>query len=222
MLEIKELVKRYGDVTAVAGVSLEIDPGVHCFAGPNGSGKTTLLRCIAGISRPTSGSVAVPGDVNYAFQTPSVYADLTVADNLAVFAGFGDVSDAWRAELEERLGLGPMLDREAAALSDGYRKRLDLALSLLDRPRVLLLDEPLADLDPATRDAILDVVREYATGDRYVIASTHNLDHFADLVDRLTVMYLGRVVADEPRDSFEDVGPQEAYERALRDHAEPG
>jgi len=217
-MRVDDLVKRYGDVTALAGVTVEFTPGVHCFAGPNGSGKTTLLRCLAGLTRPTSGTVEAPDDVNYAFQTPSVYGDLTVTDNLDVFAGFGDTDPEWREELVSILGLEPMLDRAADALSDGYRKRLDLALALLHRPRVLVLDEPLADLDPASRNAVLDAVAAYADGDHYVLASTHNLDHFAPLCDRLTVMYLGRVVADttDPGD------PQAAYERALADAARRG
>ncbi|QDX41559.1 ABC transporter ATP-binding protein [Salarchaeum sp. JOR-1] len=215
-MRAQNLTKRYGDVVAVDGVTLDFAPGVHCFAGPNGSGKTTLLRCLAGLTRLTSGSVEVPDDVNYAFQTPSVYHDLTVADNLAVFAGFSDEPREWRADLEDRLGLTPMLDRSASALSDGYRKRLDLALSLLDRPDTLVLDEPLADLDPATRDAIVDTIEAYATDDRYVLVSTHNLDRFDGLADRLTVMSLGRVVADVTREEWSD--PETAYERALCEH----
>lgn len=221
MLEVRDLVKRYGDVTALDGVSLAVAPGVHCLAGPNGSGKTTILRCVAGLTRPTSGSVSVPGDVNYAFQTPSVYDDLTVADNLDVFAGFADAPESWREGLVARLGLDPMRDRTAAALSDGYRKRLDLALALLDRPRVLALDEPLADLDPGTRDVILDAVAEYASDDRYVLASTHALERFGPLVDHLTVTHLGRVVYDAPASEFPADGPQAAYERALAEHATP-
>ncbi|GAA0643659.1 ATP-binding cassette domain-containing protein [Salarchaeum japonicum] len=215
-MRVETLTKRYGDVVAVDDVTLDFAPGVHCVAGPNGSGKTTLLRCLAGLTRPTSGAVERTGRVNYAFQTPSVYHDLTVADNLAVFAGFADEPREWRATLEDRLGLAPMRDRPASALSDGYRKRLDLALALLDRPDVLVLDEPLADLDPATRDAIVDTIEAYATDDRYVLASTHNLDRFDGLADRLTVMSLGRVVADLERDDWSD--PETAYERALREH----
>ncbi|MGB9987837.1 ATP-binding cassette domain-containing protein [Salarchaeum japonicum] len=215
-MRVRNLTKRYGDVVAVDDVTLDFTPGVHCFAGPNGSGKTTLLRCLAGLTRPTSGVVEDVGDVNYAFQTPSVYHDLIVADNLAVFSGFASEPPAWRAKLADRLGLEPMWDRPASALSDGYRKRLDLALALLDRPDVLVLDEPLADLDPATRDAIVNTVESYAGDDRYVLVSTHNLDRFAGLADRLTVMSLGRVIADEPRGEWED--PEAAYERALRAH----
>lgn len=216
-MRVENLTKRYGNVVAVDDVTLDFAPGVHCVAGPNGSGKTTLLRCLAGLTRPTSGLVEGTGDVNYAFQTPSVYPDLTVADNLAVFSGFSDEPQEWRADLEDRLGLTSMLDRPASALSDGYRKRLDLALALLDRPRVLVLDEPLADLDTATRDVILETVESYAGDDRYVLVSTHNLDRFAGLTDRLTVMSLGRVVADLSRDDFGS-DPTAAYERVLRAH----
>ncbi|WP_232685818.1 ATP-binding cassette domain-containing protein [Halobacterium zhouii] len=214
MIAITDLTKTYGDTTALGGVSLEYGAGLHCLAGPNGSGKTTLLRAIAGLTRPTAGRVETPDSLGYAFQRPNVYPDLTVRENLDVFQSLTDADDEWRDSLVERLRLAPERDRAANALSGGFRKKLDLALALLKRPEVLLLDEPLADLDPATRRRLVAVATEYADGERCVLVSTHNLEAFSEQYDSLTVLVDGYVSVHQHQ-SDADAGPSTAYERLL-------
>ena len=216
MLETTDLTKTYGDTRALGGVSLEFGAGLHCLAGPNGSGKTTLMRTVAGLTRPDAGAVETAGPLGYAFQRPNVYPDLTVRENLDVFQSLTGADDAWRESLVEQLRLGPERDRAASALSGGFRKKLDLALALLKRPDVLLLDEPLADLDPATRRRLVSVATEYADGERCVLVSTHHLEAFSEQYDSLTVLVDG-YVSFQQRRADATAGPSAAYERLLDD-----
>jgi ABC-2 type transport system ATP-binding protein len=216
MLELTNLTKTYGGTTAVGGVSLDFDAGLHCLAGPNGSGKTTLLRAVAGLTRPDAGVVDAPESLGYAFQEPNVYPDLTVRENLDVFQSLTGADDAWRETLVERLRLAPERDREANALSGGFRKKLDLALALLKRPDLLLLDEPLADLDPATRRRLVAVATEYADDDHCVLVSTHHLEAFSEQYDSLTVLVDGYVSVQQRR-SDADTEPSAVYADLLDD-----
>lgn len=207
-MRVRDLTKRYGDVTALDGVTVEFADGFHCLVGPNGSGKTTLLRTLLGLARPTGGEVHVDGTLGVAFQRPSFYADLTVAENLDVFGGFVGSDDAWVREVVERVGLRDARSRRAGDLSDGYAKKLDLALALAKEPDHLLVDEPLADLDDATRAQLVDLLAGYAD-DHAVVAATHDLGAFADHCDRLTVLSAGRVRLDRPADAVGDL--RDAY-----------
>lgn len=196
-MRLENVSKSYGDVVALDGVDLTFEPGtVHALAGPNGSGKTTALRLLAGLTRPSAGTVERPDAPGYAFQRPNVYPGLTVAENLDVFAAMVDADAAWRAELVERLRLAPARGRVTDDLSDGYRKKLDLALALLKEPDVLLLDEPLADLDDLTVTHFLELLADYRSNERTVVVSSHRLERLSPLLDRLTVAFDGEVVAN--------------------------
>ncbi|MFB6136655.1 MAG: ATP-binding cassette domain-containing protein [Halobacteriaceae archaeon] len=196
-IDLDGVTKRYGPVTALDDVTVQFGPGaVHCLAGPNGSGKTTVLRLAAGLTRATSGTVSAPDAPGYAFQRPSLYPDLTVAENLDVFSELVGADPEWRAHLAERLRLRPARRRVAADLSDGYAKKLDLALALLKEPRVLLLDEPLADLDDLTVSRLVDLLAEYRDDRRTVVVSSHRLGRLEGLLDRLVVVRDGWVRLD--------------------------
>ncbi|MFB6111445.1 MAG: ATP-binding cassette domain-containing protein [Halobacteriaceae archaeon] len=214
-LVVEDLRKRYEGVTALAGVSLEVPDGaVHALAGPNGSGKTTLLAALAGLVTPTSGTIRrPPGAVGVGFQEPNVYPSLSVRENLAVFGAMVDAEPSWRASLAERLRLRPVMDREVGALSDGYRKKLDLALATLRKPPLLLFDEPLADLDDLTSRRLVELVEELATSGRVIVVSTHDVDAFATPLDGLTVLYDGRVISAATGDALER--PGETYRAAV-------
>ncbi|QRY25739.1 ABC transporter ATP-binding protein [Halobacterium sp. BOL4-2] len=213
MITATDLTKTYGETTALAAVSVAWDEGLHCLAGPNGSGKTTLLRVLAGLTRHDSGSVTVPESLGVAFQTPNVYVDLTVAENLDVFGALAGATDEWRASLVDQLRLDPVAGRTAGALSGGFQKKLDLALALLKRPDALLLDEPLADLDPATRRRLVDTVTRYSA-EHTVVASTHHLDAFADDYATLTVVRDGRLLDSWDRPAAPN-DPGSVYNRLL-------
>ncbi|MFB6269723.1 MAG: ATP-binding cassette domain-containing protein [Halobacterium sp.] len=219
MLGVTDLTKTYGDSVALDGVTVEWGDGLHCVAGPNGSGKTTLMRVLAGLTRPDSGTVETPDSLGYAFQSPNVYPDLTVDENLDVFESLTGGRREWRETLVDRLRLGPERDRTAANLSGGFKKKLDLALALLKEPEALILDEPLADLDPATRRRLVSVATEYAD-DNCVLACTHNLGAFADDYETLTVLVDGEIRRRQSRGDA-DSGPAATYEDLL-DDVEPG
>jgi ABC-2 type transport system ATP-binding protein len=205
-IRLEGVVRRYDGVTALAGVDLRIEAGdLHALVGPNGSGKSTLLALVLGLDRPTAGTIARPdGRIGCGFQTPSVYPDLTVDENLRVFAAMGEAGDDWLAEVRSGLELDGVRDRVAAALSGGYQRLLDVALAFVRRPAFVLLDEPLDELDDAARDRVVRFVADYCEGDRTVVVSTHHLDAFGPSLDRLTVLADGDVRFDERVDGTDD------------------
>lgn len=214
-IEVESVVKRYGSVTALDGIDVTIPGGtVHAVAGPNGSGKTTLIGILAGLVPPSEGDVRMPGgDVGYGFQRPNVYPALSVQENLDVFTALTDANPEWQAELTARLRLEQVLDREVRALSDGYRKKLDLALAALRKPSVLLLDEPLADLDDVTSTRLVELVADLAGPGRVIVLSTHELAAFAGVLDGMTILYDGRVLSHHADTAMQT--PATTYKDAL-------
>jgi len=216
-LSIEGLRAAYGDVVVLNEIDLEFEFGtVHCLAGPNGAGKSTLLRCLAGLTQPTAGTVQREHiTVGYAFQEPSVYPGLSVAENLDVFVSLTGADRSWRDSLVERLRLDTVSTRPASELSGGFAKKLDLALALLKEPDVLLLDEPLADIDEAAKRELLELLADYHQPDRIQIVSTHDLDAFSPRADRLTVLFDGEVVREETTETLAGQPFQSAYTDAL-------
>lgn len=200
-IELSGVKKQYGDVTALADVDLAFDPGTfHCLVGPNGSGKTTLLRIILGLTRPTSGEVSVPdAPLGVAFQRPSQYEAITVAENLDVFGAMTGADPAWTETVVDRLGLDAVRHRVTSELSGGYARKLEVALALTKEPAFALLDEPLADLDDVTRKRLVDTLADYCAAGGAVVVSTHDLDVFANELDRLTILADGEVLQDSRR-----------------------
>lgn len=219
-IELSEIRREYDRIVALENVSLRIRPGeLHCLVGPNGSGKTTLFRIVLGLTEPTSGTVRRPAaSMGVGFQRPVFYPDLTVAENLQVFGRLANAPiDGWRDTVRDHLGLKRVSHRRAGALSGGFAKKLDLALALLKRPRFLLLDEPLTDLDDVSRDSLLDLLARYAGAGNAVFVSTHRIDDFATHLDRLTVLQTGQVVCTRSRSELppEDEAVATLYEELL-------
>jgi len=213
--------KHFGDVVAVDGVSLEVQDGeFFSLLGPSGSGKTTCLRMIAGFEEPTAGTVLLHGadvtgqapyqrDVNTVFQDYALFPHMTVAENV----GYGPMvrgaaKDERAGRVDEALGvvhLGGFGDRKPGQLSGGQRQRVALARALINRPRVILLDEPLGALDLKLRHAmqieLKSIQREVGITFIYV---THDQEEALNMSDRLAVFNRGTI---------EQVGPpQEVYE----------
>ncbi len=226
MVAIDGVRKTYGDVEAIADVTLQLGGGeFHCLLGPNGSGKTTLFRLLLGLTNPTAGSVSPPESVGCGFQRPNFYPGLTVRENIEVFASLVGASDSeWRQRLVSELRLGRALDRSAADLSGGFARKLDLALALLKRPEYLLLDEPLGALDDISKERLLGFLDEYTDAGNTVVVSTHHAADFEPYLDRVTVMHEGRVLLDRDRDGLDLDGTgslQEFYvQRVLDETAE--
>jgi ABC-2 type transport system ATP-binding protein len=196
--------KTYGDVVAVHDVSLSIEPGTyHCVLGPNGSGKSTLIRLALGLTRPDEGTVTTPDAVvGCGFEHPNFFDDLSVYENIDIFADMVGADDDWNQTLSEELGLTPVLDRPAGELSSGYARKLDLMLALMKEPDFLFLDEALDTLDDVSEEQFLEFLGEYAGEDRTVVVSTHYVPSFEPYLDRMTVMHDGDIARDESGDAL--------------------
>jgi oleandomycin transport system ATP-binding protein len=211
-IEAEGLVKRFGATTALAGASLSAAEGtVLGVLGPNGAGKTTAVRVLATLLAPDGGRALVGGYdvvtephrvrslIGLTGQYAGVDEALTGAENLVLIArllGQGRTEARRRAaELLERFGLTEAGGRAARTYSGGMRRRLDLAASLVGRPRILFLDEPTTGLDPASRNELWDLVRSLVGGGVTVLLTTQYLDEADQLADDIVVIDRGTVVA---------------------------
>jgi ABC-2 type transport system ATP-binding protein len=192
------IAKRFGTREALRDVSLSVDRGeLVAIIGPNGAGKTTLLSILAGIQRPDAGSVdREPREVGWVPQQAALYGKLTVAENLRLFARLEHVDepDAAVAEMLELTGLDERADDLAAELSGGNRQRVNIAIGLLGRQDVLLLDEPSSALDPRQRERVWEFVLGLAARGTAVVYSTHDLQEAARHADRVVVLADGEAL----------------------------
>ena len=187
--------RRYGDVEALAPTDVELSGGeTVALVGPNGAGKSTLLALLAGALDPSEGTVDVHARVGWVPQRPAHYARLSALENLELFARLEGVPDPGAAAqlLLERFAL-PTEPRPSGELSVGNRQRLNVALALLGEPRVLLLDEPTASLDPGQRRRVWEVVSALRGEGGAVCYATQNLEE-VEHADRVLVLLGGRVV----------------------------
>jgi len=199
-IRLDGVTKTYGDVVAVHDLSLSFEPGTyHCLVGPNGSGKSTAVRLALGLTRPDEGTVERPDAVlGCGFERPNFYQDLSVFENIDVFADLADATDDdWNQSVVDELGLGPVLDRTAGNLSSGYARKLDLALALIKQPDFLFLDEALDSLDDVSEERFLAFLEEYADRGNGVVVSTHYVSAYEPSLDRVTLLDDGDVVFDD-------------------------
>jgi ABC-2 type transport system ATP-binding protein len=199
VIAVRGLSKRFGERAALREVSFDARPGeLLAVIGPNGAGKTTLLTILAGIRKPDEGSVAVPGEVGWVPQSAALYRRLTVAENLRLFARLervAEVEGAVEAMLAQT-GLGERRDDQVGTLSGGNQQRVNIAIGLLSKPAVLLLDEPSTGLDPRQRERLWEFVLDLAGAGTTVIYSTHHLHEAERYGDRLLVLADGERVFD--------------------------
>ncbi|MBE1585430.1 ATP-binding cassette domain-containing protein [Nonomuraea angiospora] len=200
LVEAAGLVKRYGDVAALDGFDLRVEPGeIVGLVGHNGAGKTTFFEIAAGLTRPDAGRVAVRGEVGMAPQWLALYPSVTVRETLRLFGGLAGLRRRALAAavdaVAEELALTGVLDRRVSVLSGGQQRRAQAATALLPDPDVLLLDEPTAGADPETRTALLAAVRRRADGGAAVVYCTHYLPELTELKATIAVARSGRVIA---------------------------
>jgi ABC-2 type transport system ATP-binding protein len=229
MIAIEQLVKKYGDFTAVDGVSLDVPPGeIHGFLGPNGAGKTTTLRMIAGLLKPTSGRVvidghdlerapdAAKGSLGFIPDRPFIYEKLTAGEFLRFHAGlYGyDTGDVVK-RIEEMLDLFELRRWEHAlveSFSHGMKQRLVMAAAFLPRPRAVAVDEPMVGLDPRGARLIKDVFRRMSERGVAILMSTHTLEVAQEMCHRISIIQRGRIIAqgtvDEVRQMAGSAGEQ--------------
>jgi ABC-2 type transport system ATP-binding protein len=195
--------RRYGDVEALAPTDVELHAGeTVALVGANGAGKSTLLAILAVALEPSEGSVTTHARLGWVPQRPAQYARLSPRENLELFARLERVPDpaAASSDLLHRFSL-PAGPQPAGELSVGNRQRLNVALSLLGAPRVLLLDEPTASLDPAQRRLVWDVVNALRGEGGAVCFATQNVEEVAH-ADRVVALRDGRVVGSSVEEVF--------------------
>jgi ABC-2 type transport system ATP-binding protein len=205
VLQADGLTKRYGSREALRDVSLSAGRGeLVAVIGPNGAGKTTLLSILAGIQRPDSGSVSrAPEEIGWVPQQAAIYGKLTVRENLALFSRLEKVEDP-AATVERMLDLTGLRDRaddQVGELSGGNRQRVNIAVGLVGRQSVLLLDEPSAALDPRQRQRVWEFVLSLAEAGTTVVYSTHNIQEAERHAQRVLVLADGELLfSGSPRE----------------------
>ena len=240
MLEVAALSKRFGGIVASDHLSLAVAAGeLHAVIGPNGAGKTTLISLLAGELAAQSGSIWFDGSditslpvyrrsaigIARSFQITSLFPDFTALDNvaLAVQARAGHSFRFWRNALRDpalrdparaqlaRVGLADRADEVAVRLSHGEHRQLELAVALAGRPRMLLLDEPMAGLGPEESSRMVALLRELKR-ELTILLIEHDMDAVFALADRITVLVYGRVIASgAPADIRANQQVRDAY-----------
>lgn len=214
MITVTDLKKHYGDVRAVDGISFEVAAGeVFGLLGHNGAGKTTTIRMLTGRTRPSGGQAIVAGHdivterdkvkplINLVFEDQNLYERFSAWETLAFFA---DLYSAPRSRVDELLdlvGLSEAADRKVKTYSTGMKQRLLIARALINRPRLLFLDEPTRGLDPTSARALRDLIRELSHQGTTIFLTTHYMEEADELCDRVAFLSQGKLVAlDTPRD----------------------
>lgn len=213
LLEVRELVKRFGGIRAVDGCSLTVPAGtIVGLCGPNGSGKSTVLNCVSGVYRPDGGRIVLGGQditgadpyrvswlgVGRTFQLVRIFPELSVLENVVVVGREPNGHRLLERSLEalEWVGLARMTDERAATLSFGQKKLLELARILVLDPKLLLLDEPAAGVNPALLEKILDILRGFNARGRTILVVEHNMKVITGLCKTVVVMDQGKKIAE--------------------------
>ena len=206
VIRVRGLTKRYGDVQAVDGIDFDVAKGeIFGLLGPNGEGKTTTVEILEGLRQPDGGQVSVLGvDVSHdadaikprigvSLQTAALYPKLTVTELIDLFRSFYPTSRSTK-EVMDALELGERHNARSQDLSGGQRQRLAVALSLVNDPELVFLDEPTTGLDPAARRSLWDIVEGPKADGRSVLLTTHYMEEAEILCDRLAIMDHGRIL----------------------------
>jgi len=212
MIAIHDLFKRYGQFTAVDGVTLDVQPGeIHGFLGPNGAGKTTTLRMIAGLLKPTAGRVTVnghdmahqpeqaKGSLGFIPDRPFIYEKLTAGEFLRFHGGLygmegNGLGDRVR-EMLELFELGRWENELVESFSHGMKQRVVMCAAFLHRPRAVIVDEPMVGLDPRGARLIKDVFRRMSERGVALLMSTHTLEVAQEMCDRISIILKGKIIA---------------------------
>ena len=217
MLRLDAVQHEYSGVRALDGLSLVVEPGrVHALLGPNGAGKSTAVAVATGLVTPRAGRATIDRRpvsspharslLGVAPQSGAVYHDLTARENVDLFGAINGVPSGARrgavASAIDRVGLSPHADRRAAHLSEGMRRRLSLAAAIVHEPKVVMLDEPTAGVDPHARQLVFDLVRDLAARGAAILYTTHLMEEAERLAHTVTVIDRGRAIASGDIDSL--------------------
>ncbi len=217
-IEARALCKSFDAIVAVDAIDLEVRPGsITALLGGNGAGKSTTMAMLLGLLLPTSGSIRILGRdlatdraliaayVNFSSPYVDLPNRLTVRQNLIVYGHLYGVPELKQriAELADQLQITPLLDRRHGSLSAGQRTRASLAKSLLNKPRLLLLDEPTASLDPDTADWVRSLLIDYrTTTGATIFMASHNMVEVERMCEDIIIMKQGRIVDRGPPESL--------------------
>ncbi len=208
MLSLRDLDKRYGSIIALAGASFDVPDGrIVGFLGPNGAGKTTAMRCVFGLVRPDRGQIlwndrpvgpAERLQFGYMPEERGLYTKMKAREQLAYFGRLSGLDRTTATERADywlsRLGLSDRAFDETVRLSHGNQQRVQLATALLHQPRLLVLDEPFAGLDPLGMETMAGLLAELAAGGVGIVFSSHQLDLVEDICEDVVIINEGRVV----------------------------
>jgi heme ABC exporter ATP-binding subunit CcmA len=207
--ELRQVSKLFGSFAALRQVSVDLEPG-RCYVliGENGAGKSTLLRILAGLLRPTHGTVKVFGDlephdvrgrIGYMSHAPMLYDELTAQENLRYFASlYPEQKCLSPSEALSQVGLDPALSRTLGQYSQGMRQRTSLARVLLPVPELLLLDEPFSNMDVESAQQMVAMLAGFRQGNRTIVITTHQRELAAPIADWVLRLKAGRVASFEP------------------------
>lgn len=232
MLEVRNLKKRFGKTWAVDGLNFTLQPGrIYAFVGPNGAGKTTTMRMIATLEEPTAGTILVNGQpiqeepyairrmIGYMPDHYGVYPDMTIRDYLEFYARAYGIAPSIRnsriSNLMEFTGLDRIDGKKVDSLSKGMMQRLNMGRGLLNDPKLLILDEPAAGLDPRARIELRYLLKQLAAQGRTIFISSHILTELAEMCDEMLIIDRGRQVMFGTVDQIQ-TGMQETVEISMK------
>lgn len=216
MIAVEGLTVRYGRTVALYGLDIEFAPGVVGIFGPNGSGKSTLLRTLAGLLKPAAGKVTFDGEpiraadeawrarVGFAGHQPGLYEQLTVRENLELFAHLNGTDAGAVARTLDQVGLTERADQRVSHLSAGLQRRVGVARAMVHEPKVLLLDEPYANLDDEAADRLSRMIVQWSAGDRLALVATHGARRLKAFADYGLVLRQGVIATFRPYKNAEN------------------
>jgi ABC-2 type transport system ATP-binding protein len=212
ILEVHNLVKRYGDFTAVKGISFDIKEGeIFSLLGPNGAGKTTTISMLSTLYAPTSGDATIGGHsvtkdpmavkqvIGVVPQDLALYEELTAQENLIFWGQMyglsGKALNSRVDEVLEQIGLTDKAKNRVKTYSGGMKRRVNIGVGLLHKPRLLFMDEPTVGIDPQSRRAILDTVKDLNSQGMTLLYTTHYMEEAQELSDRVGIIDHGELIA---------------------------
>ena len=222
VVEIENLVKRYGSLTAVDGLSLKINEGeIFGLLGPNGSGKTTTINCMLSLLKYDKGDITIFGkrmspkaydikkDIGIVMQNVAVFNELTVYENINYFCGLYITDKAKRERLVEEAieftGLGEFRKFYPKKLSGGLLRRLNIACGIVHKPKLIILDEPTVAVDPQSRNSILEGIERLNKQGATIIYTTHYMEEVEQICTRIAIIDKGKVIATGSKEELKDM-----------------